>query len=156
MKKKIKSLKRYNQNYRNFNFSDLTSHADEEFVDMEVLFDDDGNIIEEIKYDSTGEIEEKNSYTFNSNGKLLTHTLLYALDDATEKRVLTRNEKGLLISEIKYYGDDTGEKTEYEYDEKDNVTAIIRYDEEGLLISREYAAPTLASSPSPTCPSWRI
>jgi hypothetical protein len=62
---------------------------------------------------------------------------LYALDDATEKRVLTRNEKGLLISEIKYYGDDTGEKTEYEYDEKDNVTAIIRYDEEGLLISRE-------------------
>ncbi len=137
MKKKIKSLKRYNQNYRNFNFSDLTSHADEEFVDMEVLFDDDGNIIEEIKYDSTGEIEEKNSYTFNSNGKLLTHTLLYALDDATEKRVLTRNEKGLLISEIKYYGDDTGEKTEYEYDEKDNVTAIIRYDEEGLLISRE-------------------
>ncbi len=137
MKKKIKSLKRYNQNYRNFNFSDLTSHADEEFVDMEVLFDADGNIIEEIKYDLTGEIEEKNSYTFNSNGKLLTHTLLYALDDATEKRVLTRNEKGLLISEIKYYGDDTGEKTEYEYDEKDNVTAIIRYDEEGLLISRE-------------------
>jgi YD repeat-containing protein len=67
----------------------------------------------------------------------MSHTLLYAIDDVTEKKKMERNEKGLLISETKYYGDDSGEKTTYEYDEKENVTAIIKYDEESEFISRE-------------------
>ena len=71
--------------------------------------------------------KKKTTYEFDSNGKLLSHTLLYAVDEVTEKRVLTRNEKGFLLSEVKYYGTDAGEKTEYEYDEKDNITAIIHY-----------------------------
>jgi hypothetical protein len=137
MTKKVKSIKRFNQNYKNFSFADLTSRADEEYLELNLLFDDKGNVIEESKFTSDGELEEKNSYEYNNDGKLLLHTLLYAVDDVTEKRVLTRNEKGNLISEIKYYGSDSGEKTEYEYNAKENVSAVIRYDEEGDFISRE-------------------
>ena len=137
MSKKIKSIRRFNQNYKNFNFSDLTSRADEEYLELTVILDANGNSSEEIKYLPTSEVEEKNTYEYDTNGKLATHTLLYAIDNFTEKRVLTRNEKGLLISEVKYYSGDSGEKTEYEYNEKDNVTAIIHYDEEGEFISRE-------------------
>ena len=137
MSKKIKSIRRFNQNYKNFNFSDLTSRADEEYLELTVLLDVNGNSSEEIKYLPTSEVEEKSSYEYDTNGKLASHTLLYAIDNFTEKRVLTRNEKGLLISEVKYYSGDSGEKTEYEYNEKDNVTAIIHYDEEGEFISRE-------------------
>ena len=137
MGKKIKSIRRFNQNYKNFNFSDLTSRADEEYLELTVILDANGNSSEEIKYLPTSEVEEKSTYEYDTNGKLATHTLLYAIDNFTEKRVLTRNEKGLLISEIKYYSGDSGEKTEYEYNEKDNVTAIIHYDEEGEFISRE-------------------
>ena len=137
MSRKIKSIRRFNQNYKNFNFSDLTSRADEEYLELTVLLDANGNSSEEIKYLPTSEVEEKSTYEYDTNGKLATHTLLYAIDNFTEKRVLTRNEKGLLISEVKYYSGDSGEKTDYEYNEKDNVTAIIHHDEEGEFVSRE-------------------
>lgn len=137
MSRKIKSIKRFNQNFKNFRFGDIATHAHDEYLELNVTLDEKGNTHEEVKFDSTGEVEEKNSYEFDSNGKLISHTLLYAVDNVTEKKVFKRNEKGLLISEIKYYGDDAGEKTEYEYDEKDNVTAIIHYDEEGAFSSRE-------------------
>jgi len=137
MTKKVKSIRRFNQNYKNFSFSDLTSRADEEYLELTLLFDEGGNTTEEVKYTNDGQVEEKNSYEYNKNGKLLSHTLLYAVDDVTEKRVLTRDDKGHLLTEIKYYGSDSGERTDYEYNEKDNVKAIIRYDEEGEFISRE-------------------
>ena len=137
MSKLIKSVRRFNQNYKNFNFSDLTSRADEEYLELTVIMDSNGNTIEEIKYLPTSEVEEKSSYEYDANGKLTSHTLLYAIDNFTEKRILTRNEKGLLISEVKYYSGDSGEKTNYEYNEKDNVTAIIHHDEVGEFVSRE-------------------
>lgn len=137
MSKKIKSIRRFNQNYKNFSFSDLTSRADEEYLELSVLLDENGNSNEEIKYTPDSSIEEKNSYEYDAKGKLISHTLLYAVDNVTEKRLLTRNEKGLLISEVKYYGGDSGERTNYEYNEKDSVTAIVHYDEDGTFISRE-------------------
>ncbi len=137
MSKKIKSIKKFNQNYKNFNFSDLTSHADEEYLELAIQMNEGGNPTEEIKYTPEGILEEKNSYEFDANGKLLGHTLLYAIDNMTEKRVLTRNEKGFLISEVKYYGTDAGEKTAYEINDKDVISAIIHYDEDGEFISRE-------------------
>jgi hypothetical protein len=137
MSKKVKSIRRFNQNYKNFSFSDLTNRADEEYLELTLLFDENGNTLEEVKFMKDGEIEEKNSYEYNTGGKLSSHTLLYAVDDVTEKRMLNRNEKGLLVDEVKYYGNDSGERTNYEYNDKDNITAIIRYDEEGEFISRE-------------------
>ena len=136
MSKKIKSVKRFNQNYRNFNFSDMTSRADEEFLEFEFVMDENGNTIEEIKYTADSQLEEKNTYAYYPNGKLHSHILLYAVEDVSQKRILTRNEKGNLISEEKYYGDDSGEKTVYEYDNKDNIVVIINYDEEGVFISK--------------------
>ena len=137
MSRKIKSIHRFHQDYKNFSFSDPTNTADEEYKDLTVLLDPSGNVTEEIKYDSNEEVEEKNSYEYNEQGKLLSHTLLYAIENVTEKRVLSRNDKGLLISEMKYYGSDSGECTKYEYNAKDNVSAIEHYDEEGQFLSRE-------------------
>lgn len=137
MSRKIKSIKRYNQNYKSFVFSDMPQSANEEYLEMEIFLDENGNAKEELKYTVDSVLEEKNSYEFNSNGKLLSHELLYAIDDISEKRVYNRNDKGFLVSEIKYYGSDSGERTEYEYNDKNNVTAIVNYDEEGQFISRE-------------------
>ncbi len=137
MSKKIKSIRRFNQNYKNFSFSDLTDHGAEEYLELIVLLNENGNTSEEIKFLSDSSIEEKNSFEYDPNGKLISQTLLYAIDNVTEKKVLTRNEKKLLVSEVKYYGSDSGERTNYEYNEKDILTAITNYDEEGEFISRE-------------------
>ncbi len=136
MSKKIKSIKRFNQNYRNFNYSEMTSIADDEFLEFEFLMDENGNTLEEIKYAADSSLEEKNTYTYYPYGKLHSHTLLYAVEDVSQKRILTRNEKGNLLSEEKYYGNDSGEKTVYEYDNKDNIIAIKYYDEEGEFTTR--------------------
>ena len=137
MSKKIKSINRFNQNYKNFSFSDLTSRADIEYLELTLQFNNSGNLIEEIKYTTDSILEEKNNYEFDDKGKLISHTLLYAIDNVTEKKVLKRNEKGLLVTEVKYYGSDSGESTHYEYNDKDNVTAIVLYDEENIFVSRE-------------------
>jgi hypothetical protein len=99
--------------------------------------DDQGNLLLEEKYDLEGELEERNSYTYDTNGKLLEHILLYAVEDATEKRVMKRNGKGLLLEETKMYGDDTGERTTYGYNEKDLLIERINYDEEGIFSGKE-------------------
>jgi len=103
MSKKIKSIKRFNQNYKNFSFSDLTNRADEEYLELQVKINENGNTNEEIKFLPDSTVEEKNSYEYDAKGKLIAHTLLYTIDDVTEKKILERTEKGLLMSETKYY-----------------------------------------------------
>jgi len=135
--KKVKSVRKYNRYFKSFSFSNTQEVAQEEHLESHIELDDQGNAVLEEKYDSTGELEEKNSFIFNKDGKLLEHTLLYAVDDVTEKRTLKRDDKGRLTEETKFYGDDSGEKTTYAYDDKDNLTERTYYDEEGVFSSRE-------------------
>jgi YD repeat-containing protein len=58
-------------------------------------------------------------------------------EDVTERRVLQRDEKDRLIEEVRYYGDDSGERIEYVYDDKDRMTSVVRYDEDGGFDFRE-------------------
>ncbi len=137
MSKKIKSIKKYNKPFKPFSFGNTEEVGEEEYLESEVEMDENGNLLTEIKYAEDGEMEEKNSFRYNPEGKLLEHTLLYAVEDVTERRMLTRNEKGLLLSEVKYYGDESGEKTEYAYDEKDNLIEKKYFDEEGVFTGKE-------------------
>ncbi len=137
MPPKIKTIRRFNQRYKSFSFSELMTKADEEYLEATVEMDENGNVLSESKFDHIGELEERNSLSYSPEGKLLEHTLLFAMEDVTEKRSLVRDEKGKLLEEVKYYGDDSGERTTYEYNEKDLLTAIVEYDEEGGFVSRE-------------------
>lgn len=137
MSAKIKTVRRFTQRYKNYSFSELMNKADEEFLELVVEMDEQGNILSESKFDNEGELEERNTYVYSKLGKLEEHILLYAIDDVTERRVLKRDEKGLLLEETKYYGDDAGERAEYAYDEKENIISIKRYDEEGDFDVRE-------------------
>jgi hypothetical protein len=136
MSRKIKSIKRYNRPFKPFTFGN-TEEGDEEYLESLTELDENGNAVTEIKYSDDGEMEDKNSYRYNQEGKLLEHTLLYAVEDVTERRMLTRNEKGLVLTEVKYYGDDSGERTEYIYDDKDNLVERKYFDEEGVFVSKE-------------------
>lgn len=134
---KYKTIHRYNQNYKNFNFSDLTPEPEDEYLELTVELDAEGRVLSESKFSNDGELEERSTYVYGPLGKLIEHELFYVVDDAREKKVLTRNEKGNLVSEVKYYGDEEGARTNYEYDEKDNIVAIVNLDEEGEFVSRE-------------------
>ncbi len=133
----IKTVRRFNQHYKTFNFSNAELKADEEFLETVIELDAAGNVLVESKFDQNNQLEERNSYQYESHGKLTEHSLLYAAEDVTEKRVLKRNDKGKLLEEIKYYGDDSGERTTYLYDDKDNLLERKYYDEEGEFHSHE-------------------
>jgi len=137
MSNKIRTVKRMSQRYKNFSFSELMTKADEEFLESIIEMDSMGNILFESKFNNLGELEEKNSLTYTPEGKLVEHVLYYAMDEMTEKRLLKRDDKGRLLEETKYYGEESGEKTSYEYNEKDLLSVIIEYDEEGQFVSRE-------------------
>jgi len=133
MPRKIKSIRKYSQRYKNLSFSELMSVADEEFLETVIELDAEGRVLSESKFANDGELEENNLFSYNPQGKLTEHVLVFAVEDVTEKRVLKRNEKGLLLEEVKYYGDDTGERFTYTYNEKEDVTSITRFDEDGVF-----------------------
>lgn len=111
--------------------------ADEEYLEFLAEFDGQGNVVRESKFDSSGELEERNEYRYSPGGKLIEHVLLFAIEDVTERRVLRRDEQDRLLEELKMYGDDTGERMVYSYDDADHVLSVVRYDEEGELDFRE-------------------
>lgn len=135
--KTYKTIKRYNQNFKNFNFSDLSPIADNEYLEMIIEFDSVGKVLSEIKYQQNGELEEENNYKYDVNEKLIEHHFYYVMDDARETVVMTRNEKGKLISEVKFYGTDQGARIEFEYDNEDRVIGILNYDDDSDFVSKE-------------------
>lgn len=137
MPQKIKNIKRYNRYFKTFNFSNTQEIAEEEHLESNVELNENGDMLLEEKFTSDGELEERNSYVYNEKGKLLEHELLYAAEDATEKRVLKRDDDGKLLVETKYYGGDAGEHTEYVYNEKGEPVERKNFDEEGSFISKD-------------------
>src|SRR5690348_9494453 len=127
MSKAIKIIRKFNQHYKSFSFSELQT-AEEEYLESVIDLDASGNVLSESKFDPDGELEEKNSYQYETHGKLSEHVLLYAAENVTEKRVLKRDDKGKLIEEIKYYGNDSGERATYLYDEKENLIERKQFD----------------------------
>jgi YD repeat-containing protein len=137
MEKKIKTIRRFNQQYQSLSFAEILRKADEEYLELVVQLDESGNTVSESKFNDIAVLEEKNEYTYDEAGRLKEHLLYYAIDEVTEQRVLKRDEKGRLIEETKYYGDDTGERMQYTYDANDRVSSIVRLDEEGDFDYRE-------------------
>ena len=137
MAQKIKSIKRFNRYFKTFNFSNTQEIGEEEHLESNVELNESGETILEEKYSSDGELEERNTYVYNPAGKLLEHALLYAAEETTEKRVLTRDESGKLLVETKYYGNDSGERTEYTYNAQGEPIERKYFDEEGSYISRD-------------------
>ena len=84
---KYKTIHRYNQHYKNFNFSDLTPQAEEEYLDLTIELDADGKVVSESKFTTDGELEERSTFVYGPHGKLVEHELFYIVDDAREKRV---------------------------------------------------------------------
>ena len=102
-----------------------------EFLLQEILFNEKGNVVVDSKYDQEGELEERHSYTYNQKGSLIDHTVEMPLDDVVEKFVHERNELDQLTVVTKFYGDESGERTVYVYNENNLPIEITYYDADG-------------------------
>ena len=125
---KIKSIKKYTTRFKKMAFG---GEPDEEVLASHTFFDEKGNLVAEEKIDDEEGILEVNKYTYDASGKMLKHELIMEAEGISEVYEFNRDEKGRLLSEIKYYGEDPGEKTEYTYSTHDQPITIARYDADG-------------------------
>lgn len=117
-------------------FGESDDH-EKEYLSLHTIYDEKGNVVEEKKMNEGGETEEINTFSYNEDGKLMEHVMHMLLDDVKEVLKNTRDEKGRLIKEQKFYGSEAGEATSYVYNDKDSIIEIHQTDEEGIPVSRE-------------------
>lgn len=150
----LKTLKKFTTPLK----SPLRGGNDPEAGEVLVLvasYNEKNLLVSEDKYDLSGEIEEVHTFKYDDRGNLTEHVFEIPSDNISERFLTTRNGDGYPLMIIKYYGDDPGEKTEYEYGTHAQPVKIIRYDadaefeaseeliydEQSRLISRKISSP---------------
>ncbi len=124
---KIKSSKKYTTRFKKMAFG---GEPDGEILSVHSLYDDQGKVIEETRIDEEDQ-EEKHVFAYSETGKLIRHELSIESDGISETFEYTRDEKGRVIQEIKYYGDDPGERVVYVYAAHEQPVSISRFDADG-------------------------
>lgn len=91
----------------------------------EIVFDENGNVIEKTVYDEENQVKEKYLFTYNNSGKLTAEQTFEGNHKISES-ALTYDEAGNLTKKITYNRD--GEVIDY---------VILRYDENGNMIEQQ-------------------
>lgn len=121
---KIKVTKKYTTRFKKMAFG---GDPEGEVLAVHSIFNDKGNVIEEIRIDEDDQIE-KHQFVYNDAGKLIQHDLLIESDGISEMFVYERDEKGRILKETKFYGEEEGERTIYEYSSHEQPVSIERFD----------------------------
>lgn len=133
---KVKSIKRYSFEHKMLKFGE-SNDQDVTYLSLHTIYDEKGNAVEELKYNSEGEQEEINRFSYNGEGKILEHVMEMVMDEMKDVFKFERDDKGRLVKEQKFYGNDPGEATRYMYNDKGEVSEIHKTDEEGEPESKE-------------------
>lgn len=107
-----------------------------EYLSLKVVYEPAGVLSEEWKYQADGEVEEIHRYSYES-GHLIQHHLEMPSEGIEEKFVTKRNADGKPVEIVKFYGDDPGERTVYEYGTAGQVTKTTNFDADGEFEQEE-------------------
>ena len=135
MNKKIKIIKVFRidvapeGNFEDFRDMDRISYS-------KTIYDENGNIAEEFKFDDFGEQIGKILYKHNSKGHLIGEETYNELDDLEEKISFERDDNGNILKKFVHYLDDTVDTINYEYNEN-KLVRIVLIDEDGEIESDE-------------------
>ena len=94
----IIASRKYTTRFRKMAFG---GDPESETLSHEIFYDEKGNITEETKFDSDTGLPERHIYSYDPQGKLLTHQLVMEHDGISETYVFTRDDKGRPVSEVK-------------------------------------------------------
>lgn len=103
----------------------------EEALVEESVYDSQGNLLEFRKWEDGG--CEINRYCYDDNGRVVSHEMEMDQEEAYEKWAYVRDDKGRVVKETKFYGDDEGERVEYVFERFETPVSITRYDSDGAL-----------------------
>ncbi len=99
--------------------------------------DDSGKLVWETKYKDGGRIIARAEYRYDASGKCR-ETLLYHHDGILDKRIEHHgNEKGQVVENHVFIGDELKTKTVFTYDEKGNRDSYTDYGQDGTAQVKE-------------------
>jgi len=100
-------------------------------------FDEKGNVLEEIKFNEDGEIDDRIINTYDKNGKLIDMKNYYADEELAEHNSYERNDKGHVVVSYKHYQDGEKDTVKYLYNSDDQLVEKITIDSYNEEESRE-------------------
>ena len=130
MSKKIKTEKIYRATAipdREFEFN-----RDESLLQSKNEYDPDGNLILEITFNAAGNINEKNEYKYDAQGRQEISIIYSEEDEPLETRRTYYDEDGNVLKEEIIYLDGTVDSTEYHYKEGLLIDKVQKTDEEEI------------------------
>jgi hypothetical protein len=97
----------------------------------ETEYNSKGAIISQSSYTSDGLLVEKLAFEYDEQDRIITQYYFTEPDEPSEVVEYLRNDKGLLIKDVKKYLDGSFDTTTYLYDEQERLTEKITVDDEG-------------------------
>lgn len=133
----VRALKRFTTPLRPILMGTEDDAQSEEQLSLTIEYDSESRPLREVKFDLDGEAEEIHSFFYDQHGHLCEHKMELPQDAIYERFITTRNPDGNPLLIIKYYGEDSGEKTEYTYGSHTQPLKIVRYDADGEFDSSD-------------------
>jgi len=130
MDKKIKSTTQYKHDY-------IIEDVNAQQIELKgakysyTEFDNKGNVLLEIRFNKSGDIEEKYENKYNESGHLIEELVYLSENEIAEHKSYEYNEKGIISKSHKHYQDDTKDTINYEYEDGKLIKKqTIDFDEE--------------------------
>lgn len=136
MKRKLKSMSAYRIDVPpEGEFDDF---RDKRRIDyLRSKYDENGNPVEEFKFDGYGDVTGKSVYVYDDKGHLTIEETYNEFDDLEEKLSYERDENGRLIKKYVHYLDGTKDTILYQYNDDGKLVYKILKDEDGDLEKEE-------------------
>lgn len=133
----IKTIKRFSTPIKSLLRGGNEENSEEEVLSLVAVYSPLNLLLSEQKYDLNGDLEEVHTYTYDENGRIVEHLLEIPEDGISERFVTNRNPDGFPVLIVKFYGEDSGEQTEYTYGTHAQPIAILRLDADGEFDASE-------------------
>ncbi|MEP7264122.1 MAG: RHS repeat domain-containing protein [Bacteroidota bacterium] len=131
----VKKMRRYSGSLKNLKEDGMSN--DKEMLSIEIIYRADGKAEGELRYNTSGQLEEKHEYIYDDAGRLILHNWNMPIDEVEQSERTERDEKGRVLREVKLYYGEEGDSINYLYDDKDRVIEIKSLDEEGAEVHNE-------------------
>lgn len=134
MDKKIHYLSRYRFNISGF--STIQNDVElEGYLQTKSEFSPEGKLILQETFDSNEQLEQRNTYTYNEHGNLISEAVWFDDDSPAEKRELKYNEKQQVTEEQVHYETGGIDLITYEYSANGELIKKTTQDDEGEVES---------------------
>jgi len=117
-------------------------------------YDQQGNMLADIKFLADGSVSDKSEYSFDEEGKLIEEIFYLDESEIAERKTYQRNEEGKILDLYLHYADGSSDITKYKYDDSGKLiekltidsdddidkTEVFTYENEKLVLYRAFDA----------------